>query len=90
MNNDDIIKIVNRLNDELYDQNPILISNYGIYLEFSSVGYSSIIKFLDIVIWDEDNDERDFDESKNEYEPLKFFLIRKINDILEKLGKIRL
>ena len=86
MNN--IVKIINSINDDIYNSSPNFVESYGCYCEVSSNGLQTIIKFLDIVIWDEDNDSREFNEELNEYEPLEPYLRKMINYIIKRISTI--
>ncbi len=58
--------------------------------EYHSIGYTSCIEFLGIMIWNEENDERHYDEEIDDYEPLEPFLRRKAIEIIKKVSAIRI
>jgi len=60
-----------------------------IYLDIMSDGNSRLIKFLGIILWRSDEDERDFIEDVGEYEPLEDYLRRQVNLYVEKISKIK-
>jgi hypothetical protein len=84
----EIVRIINEINDNMYDSNPKFFNEYNCYCEVSSNGLQTIVKFLDICIWDEDNDDRKFNEDANEYESLESYLREKITKIIKELNKI--
>lgn len=86
----DIIDIVNEINRELYDNNDELdlIINGDVQVIYSTDGYHENIKYLNILIWRYDEDEREWIEDCNDYEPLKPFLIKKIKEINNNITKI--
>lgn len=59
--------------------------------KYSSNGYySEYISFNDYVLWSFEDDEREFNEELNEYEPLLPFVKKKFNGYLEELNKMKL
>jgi len=56
-------------------------------LEFCSNGFCCLIKFLDNIIWSSENEEREFLEDKDDYEPLKEYVIKKYNEMIDLLQK---
>lgn len=54
-------------------------------LDFQSNGFQYIVKWLGVIIYNSDNDERAFDEAKNEYEPIELFLRKECDKIVKKL-----
>ena len=50
--------------------------------EYITDGFNSCINFFDTRIWFDDEDEREFDEETNQYEPLERFLIRKATELV--------
>jgi len=52
-------------------------------------GETISISFLDIPIWDTDMDEREYDDEKDDWEPLVLFLKRKITGILSNIVRIK-
>ena len=84
----EIYAAVEELNDEMY-------VGLDWYVPFSmeSFGYANTyIKFMGEVVWQSQDDPRDFDEDRNEYEPLKPFLIKEARkmfaDLALKISKI--
>lgn len=57
------------------------------FLTFHSNGFSNWITFIDNVIQTDDENEREWDEDKNDYEPLQDFLMKKIKEKLIILNK---
>ena len=47
-----------------------------------------IMEFMDLVIWNDEHDEREYIEDQDEYEPLEGYLIRKFNELVEVLNLI--
>lgn len=82
----EVKKIVEELNESFVTED----SN-GYFLPFHiTAGHpytDPIVSFCDIHIWGGDDDQRKFDEEKNDYEPLKPFLLKKTKAILEVLNK---
>lgn len=84
------IEAVTKINEEIYEQTE---EKNGICffdgLEFSTNGFSMGIEFLGDQIWCDEDDERKYDEDKDEYEPLEGFLRRQIAEVLKKTEKIK-
>ncbi len=77
---------VNELNEELYEK----IGESGEFFTYSYNGYANIIGFGDIQLWHSEIDDREFNEDKNEYEPLKPYIKRKFNEYIDKLNTYKL
>lgn len=61
----DVIDAVCELNDQYYDQS----KEYQEHTPFvvTCTGYQIVVKFFGIRIWDDDNNDMDWDETGNEY-----------------------
>jgi hypothetical protein len=82
-----LIQMVERLNNAYYDQTE---DDELIPFEFSSVGnHNHLIKFLDLVIWHSEDDDREYIDEQDTYEPLEPHICKIANGILEQLGKVR-
>jgi hypothetical protein len=84
MNDQEIIDAVRELNAEIYNRAGIE------YVSFSAKtdGITFIVEFAGIRIWNDDDDERTFDEEKLKYEPLVPFLRRRAIEEISKLASI--
>jgi len=80
-----IINIVDKLQSELEDQCP---EEYY-FIEFTTDGNDICVRFLGIPIWFREDDMREYDEERDEYEPLENYLRREINNEIEKISKLR-
>jgi len=63
-------------------------------LTFSSDGVVSWVEFLGATVWHSENEERDFDEAKDEWEPMRPFLLKAMtkqvklaDDMIQNLGE---
>lgn len=81
----DYIEIVRELNVELYE-----IHNEE-YQSFSymSNGYYDAVYFEEHVLWDSENDNREFIEETNDYEPFLPFIKREFNNWVDKLNSLK-
>lgn len=79
--------LVRDLNVELFEKNNQIQS----IDQFTHVtdGFYDLIKFGDTILWCSDDDERLFDEVKNEYEPIEPFIKRVFNNHIEALNKLK-
>lgn len=79
----EIIEAIGNINNnfiEVSEEN-----GYDYQLELISNGNTFVIRWLDITIWNSDDDSRQFDEDKNEYEPLEQFLKKRIKQLFDNL-----
>jgi len=74
--------IVIELNDEIEDRDG-LSTIY--HITFTSDGATYIVNFLGEPLWNSEEDEREIDEKSEEYEPLKDFIRRKYNELIDEL-----
>lgn len=86
MNIQNIEDVVGNLNDYLMeasgkDDCPLF--------ELSTNSYAVIIKFLGLVIWSSENEEREWIESANDYEPLDKFLMKEADELIDSLQKMK-
>jgi len=76
----EVLEAVRKLNEEIMEDNEGG-TEYCCFWVLETNGIDIIINFLGQGMWRSDEDERDFDESKNEYEPLEPFLRRESKKI---------
>ena len=78
---EDCIRIVDELNAVLEGCNgPRFVYTTDASMQRITIG--------DMELWNDDEDMRDYDETKNEYEPLKSYLIKQLESELEDLQQI--
>jgi hypothetical protein len=84
------LKAVSDLNQEVYDY----FESYGLTLslfELRTNGISIIINFMgQYRLWFSDEDEREYCEETDEYEPIEQYLRRESQKIITQIGKIKL
>lgn len=90
---EDILNIVTKLNQEIYDQCEYFGTMYR-PLEFHCNGgtffSTAYITFFDQSIWDTEDEGCEFDEDTGEWELLEDYLRNKINTMLNILRGIKL
>ena len=75
--------LVEELNNEA-----ITDLEYYCPFEFKSYGwYNSAIYFMGIILWTDENDEREYIEDTDEQEPLRDYIVRESKVILKDLNK---
>jgi hypothetical protein len=79
------IALVSDLNNELYEK----IGETERKFSYSSDGYIDCILFGTELLWDSDNEGREYIEENNDYEPLKPFIRRAFNDYVNKLNSLK-
>ena len=57
--------------------------------EAKTNGNSIIVKFAGEMLWSEESDERNFIDEENDYEPLKPYIIKKYNKLIDSISKLR-
>ena len=62
--------------------------DYYFSLTITTDTFATNVMFLDQAIWQSENDEREYIEGKDEYEPIKLFLIKKMNEAVFKATDI--
>jgi hypothetical protein len=81
----EVLEIMNELAEEFYGDLLDDGEEHDEFFEFFSDGYNCKIIFLGIVIYKDYDEERDWIEEINDYEPLSFFLKKKCNKIIDDL-----
>jgi hypothetical protein len=79
----DIEDIVWLINNDLYNK----IKDDDLYslASLHSDGGTRLVKFLGVRIWDSEDDLREWDDIKDDYEPLEPYLRKEMNKVLDKL-----
>ena len=89
-----IEKIIYELNNQIDDYNSgelkirngfELIDNFS----YETMGYYSCIKFGDVILWDSENEPREYNEDNNEYEDLLTFIKKEFNKYLDTINHFR-
>lgn len=94
---DDINKVIMavlNINIKFYDSDNEKINDYlneyGDLLMASTEGSCISVEFLGNHLWDSDNDEREFNEEVNDWEPIYPFLLKKVKERIEIIGSIKI
>lgn len=78
------LDIVEDLNNDISDRNGL---EYYMPFEFKSIGWQgSAIYFMGVLLWSEENDERNYIEETDEKEDLRDFIIKESLKILKDLN----
>jgi len=81
-----LFDIVRELNSEMYDAHGDVTEQWF----YTSSGFVDVIGFGDIMLWNSEDGDRKWVESKNDFEPMKPFLIKQLKEygkLLIKLAK---
>lgn len=93
LNDKEILEIINAVASINYD----LSSDYQEIIppippvDYSTTGVESAVSWMGQTIWFDGEDEREFIEEKNDYEPIEPFLRKKITELIgtiSNLGKL--
>ncbi|BBI90447.1 hypothetical protein HYO65_gp055 [Tenacibaculum phage PTm1] len=80
---EDALKLVEDLNDEVQDRNGL---EYYMPFEFKSYGWqNSGIYFMGVILWTDENDEREY-IGEDTKEDLRTFILREADKILKDLN----
>lgn len=77
----EIIEAVCELNAEIYERSKLEYVGF----KADTDGMTFCVEFAGVCIWNDDDDDREFDEDANKYEPLVPFLRRRA---IEEIGKL--
>lgn len=92
MSREDINDVVFRLNCKIDEYNA-KASGYSDYYNshftYVSAGYYESINFGEEILWDSENEPREYDEDTNTYENLENFIKKEFNKFVNKLKKLR-
>jgi len=80
----DYLKLVEELNQEMHDKHGENEEQWY----YTSSGFIDIVGFGDIMLWNSEDSDRRWIESKKDYEPLKPYLKKKLSDYGEKLSAL--
>lgn len=85
----EVFQAVENINEDIHealDNKANQIDLLGIISEGSMF---IVVTYLDHQLWDNDNDEREFIEDRNDYEPLEPFLRKEIKKLIKQLNTIK-
>lgn len=88
----DVLHTVDKLNEYLSDD---LIERYGCYFSYETNGWWHGIKFMDIILWNTEDEVREWIDDENRYEPLYPFVLgefqkfAKMISNLDRINKIK-
>jgi len=82
----DLYEAIKDLNNSIYG---FTGSSEEFYFEVRTNTTSIEVSFAGITIWNYDDDNREFDEQENKYEPYKLFFIREAIKLIENIHKHR-
>jgi len=92
MTPDDYVKMVDRLNSDLYDNDATekFCENYGLSFGYTTDGFVNVITLMDFMLWNDDNEEREYNEEMDEWEPLEPFIRCKFAEIVKNITQMKL
>jgi hypothetical protein len=79
------LEIIRELNEALWEENGV----DTLYFSYSTEGNIDVIEFMDVHLWDSENDERTFNEETNNYEPLLPYIKAKFNQYADLIYKLK-
>ena len=81
----DIVENLNKGLHEKFGENSIIEFLYS----FSSNGYHCTISLGEVLLYNSMEDDRNFDEDKNDYEDVLVYVKRKTNEYIDKIVKYK-
>lgn len=87
---ENIMYFIEDINQEIHDSEeyPDQYTEFTL-LEYRTNGYASIILFFGEQIWSSEDDNREYDEETDVYEPLENYLRREINKFISLISNIK-
>lgn len=82
----EFIEIANELNQEIYEKHGEVERKFY----YSTDGYVDFFWFGNIMLWNSEMDDRQFNDDKNEYEDFKSYITKVFNAYVEKLHRLSL
>lgn len=82
----EFIEVANELNQEIYEKHGEVENKFY----YSTDGYVDVFGFGNIMLWNSEMDDRQFNEDKNEYEDFKSYVTKVFNAYVEKLHRLSL
>ncbi len=87
----EVLEAVENINQEIYD---FFEEKYGEtfpILELRTDGFAFVITFMEnYPLWTSEDDEREYNEAKDEYEPFESYLRRKTQEMIDKISNIKI
>ena len=82
--------MVERLNMDLFENDELrpFLEEWGVGFSYMTDGYINVIEIMDFALWNDDNDEREYIEEIDDYEPLEDYIRKSFNNIMETFSKI--
>jgi len=79
------VDAIDNINGDLFEKT----DNESIIVELKTTGCVTIIEFCGISIWSSEDDDRQYIDQIDEYEPIEPFLRKKVNEVIETITKIK-
>jgi len=85
----ELYKAIESINFDILEHDEDCKKGYYQYLlRFESNGCNDVVKFLGNIIYNDDDNDREWDEETNSYEPFQPYLLRKMCKEISKIKKI--
>lgn len=85
----ELYKAVQSINYDILEHDEDCKKGYYEYLlQFESDGCSDAVKFLGNIIYNDDDNDREWHEETNSYEPFQPYLLRKMSKEISKIKEI--
>jgi len=85
----ELAEIVGTLNEEIAEQMEQLNSVLTLQVVLIIDGTDASVRFLDIILWYSDDEERNFNEETDSYEPMGPYLRKRLNEEITKISKLK-
>ena len=80
-------EIIDKLNSSIYNDDENEFYHYFVY-EYA--GFVDVIKFDEQVLWHSEDDDREFNEDENDWEPMVPFIIKKFKEYRDELNSFKI
>lgn len=85
----ELLKAIESINFDILEHDEDCKKGYYQYLlRFESNGCNDVVKFLGNIIYNDDDNDREWNEQTKSYEPFQPYLLRKMSQEIAKIKKI--
>ena len=80
----EIIEAVERINQEMFNNT----GNEYMFLTYTTNGFSDAVEFMGVRVWDDNDNDQEYNEDTDEYEPIEACLRRLLKLEIQKMSEL--
>lgn len=84
MTHNEILKVIEELNEWIFET----FDETEMTFNYATNGFVDIIKFENIILWNSEDDEREYDDFGN-YEPMVPFIKQQLSDYIDNISRFK-